>query len=149
MVRNTSAGGNGSFIFIITGTNAYGGLPNAVICELTPRVDGGYYMSMFGHPSDNLHLGVVYGNGVKDIWLRRLSFCSYNRIYILDSQGVSSIGKLAQQSNAPSNVSWITSKYPITGTQGKANVKNLNAGAVGTWNSEYSGYENGTVMFCW
>ena len=149
MVRNTSSGGNGSFIFIITGTNAYGGLPNAVICELTPRVDGGYYMSMFGHASDNLHLGIVYGNGVKDVWLRRLSFCSYNRIYILDSQGVSSIGKLAQQSNAPSNVSWITSKYPITGTQGKANVKNLNAGTVGTWNSEYSGYENGTVMFCW
>lgn len=149
MVRNTTAGGNGSFIFIITGTNAYGGLPNAVICELTPRTDVGYYMSMFGHPSDVLQLGVVLGRGTKDVWLKRGSYCSYNRIYILDSQGVSSIGKLAQQSSAPSNVSWFTSRYPITGVQGKANVKNLNAGAAATWNSEYSGYENGTVMFCW
>ena len=30
-----------------------------------------------------------------------------------------------------------------------SSVKNFRAGAVATWNSDYSGYTNGTVMFCW
>lgn len=30
-----------------------------------------------------------------------------------------------------------------------SSVKNFRAGAIATWNSDYSGYTNGTVMFCW
>lgn len=28
-------------------------------------------------------------------------------------------------------------------------VRNFRAGAIATWNSDYSGYTNGTIMFCW
>lgn len=116
------------------------GNKNAVTGTANPEVTGGasFHTCYNGknYPNTYGNVFTLAGSGMSQV------FYSWN--------GNKSVGQIFYRSrrdytgDGTTWSSWVA--FPFTSNN---SVRDFRAGTIATWNSGYSGYHNGTIMFCW